>query len=206
MIFLDIGDTLLTNECGSLIGTFVRRAGITDTSTFRTRVFTSQPSVPQIADLLKHCGSRLSYMERLRIVMDVIDSQYESTPIPGADTLIATLREERIPFGFITNIWAPFLDRFRSVFPVTEPVFASCELGVMKPDVRIYQEALTGTKTLGHKCLMVGDSYEKDIAPAKSLYMRTFLVQNGEQKWWPEPDFSGPLSSVMVAVRTHMLT
>jgi putative hydrolase of the HAD superfamily len=67
-----------------------------------------------------------------------------------------------------------------------EVIMISGELGVGKPDPRIYQETL---RQLGHAadaCVMVGDNFRRDVAGAQDAGIRAVWISDGR----PSPDFS----------------
>jgi putative hydrolase of the HAD superfamily len=59
--------------------------------------------------------------------------------------------------------------------------FTSTELGFEKPDLRFFQKILEEVNCLPDQCIMVGNDYEKDIIPAKSLGMKTILFDEKNQ-------------------------
>ena len=52
-------------------------------------------------------------------------------------------------------------------------LFTARELGAVKPDPRFFRRLLAAIEVEPEACIMVGDSYAADIAPAKSVGMRT---------------------------------
>ncbi|MBF0422849.1 MAG: HAD-IA family hydrolase [Magnetococcales bacterium] len=109
----------------------------------------------------------------------------EAFPLPGAKTLLTRLQSAKIPFAFITNIWAPFLDGFKHHFSLDwdrHPIFASFQLGCLKPDPEIFHIALRHTACDPRQAIMIGDTYETDIAPALALGMKTIWVLSRPDK------------------------
>lgn len=62
----------------------------------------------------------------------------------------------------------------------------SAEVGVLKPDARMFREALDGLGLDPPDCVFVGDSPEHDIRPARALGMRAILVANPRGRMPPE--------------------
>ncbi|MCU0607721.1 MAG: HAD family hydrolase [Candidatus Edwardsbacteria bacterium] len=54
----------------------------------------------------------------------------------------------------------------------------SDEVGLHKPDVRIFAHALSLAQADPARCLMVGDRVDNDVRPARSLGMRTVWLDN----------------------------
>jgi len=89
--------------------------------------------------------------------------------VPGAIPLLAELRGRGITIGIVTNNaveeqmtklticgLAPFID----VLAISE------EVGAVKPDPRIFEEALRRAGVAASEALMVGDSWENDVQGA----------------------------------------
>jgi putative hydrolase of the HAD superfamily len=74
------------------------------------------------------------------------------------------------------------IDRFFEVWAVSE------ELGVEKPDPRIFEHALELAQAPSERCVMVGDRLDYDIRPAKRMSMPTVWVLRGEAPAEPTPD------------------
>ena len=58
-------------------------------------------------------------------------------------------------------------------------VAASAELGIAKPDKRIFLYALESAGCAPENAVMVGDRLDNDIRPAKELGMRTVRIRKG---------------------------
>ncbi|MCM1286103.1 MAG: HAD family hydrolase [Acetobacter sp.] len=64
-----------------------------------------------------------------------------------------------------------------------DAVFASAELRIAKPDVRIFKYALSETDASPQESVMIGDRIDNDILPAKSLGMKTVWIKQGFGKY-----------------------
>ncbi|HFI0173916.1 TPA: HAD family hydrolase [Streptococcus suis] len=62
-------------------------------------------------------------------------------------------------------------------------IILSEEVGIRKPDTRIFKLALEGGGIPADKAVYVGDRYDNDILPAKSLGMRTVRILTGFGKY-----------------------
>lgn len=65
-------------------------------------------------------------------------------------------------------------------------IILSEEVGVCKPDLRIIKIALEESSIPADKAVYVGDRYDNDILPAKSLGMWTVRIQTGFGKYTRE--------------------
>ena len=57
-------------------------------------------------------------------------------------------------------------------------LFTSRELGFKKPDPEFYREILRRINLQPEQCIAVGNNYEKDIVPAKSVGIHTIWFSN----------------------------
>ncbi|MBF0582875.1 MAG: HAD family hydrolase [Magnetococcales bacterium] len=109
----------------------------------------------------------------------------EAYVLPGAEEWLEKLRHARIPYGFISNIWAPFHAGFCRLFPQesrSRPSFLSFQQQCAKPDLNIYQTALAQVGTPASQTIMIGDTYQMDIAPPRQLGIKTVWVLHRPQQ------------------------
>lgn len=60
--------------------------------------------------------------------------------------------------------------------------FSAIDLNVRKPDPAFFEQILERTGYSANQCISVGDKYEMDIIPAKSLGLKTIFFNEKEQK------------------------
>lgn len=106
--------------------------------------------------------------------------------IPGAEAALDRLAE-RYRLAMVTNglpdvqreklVRTGLTDRF-------EAVVISAELGVGKPDRGIYDETLRRMAVPAEACVMVGDSFRRDVAGAQDVGIRGVWISCGN----PVPD------------------
>jgi putative hydrolase of the HAD superfamily len=70
--------------------------------------------------------------------------------------------------------------------PFLDVVVESTKVGLEKPDPRIYRLAVERLGLDAGDVAMVGDNFERDVRPAKSIGMRTVWLRRGEREA-PEP-------------------
>lgn len=105
--------------------------------------------------------------------------------IDGAPALLDGLGTHGIRYGFISNIWHPYAESFARLFGQlarSELSILSYRAGVAKPDAAIYAQALAAAGCRAEDCVMVGDSYDNDIAPALAVGMRTVWLMHRPEK------------------------
>jgi HAD superfamily hydrolase (TIGR01509 family) len=108
----------------------------------------------------------------------------DARPLPGAPEALARLAAEGWRLGLISNIWRPYLQSVRAHYGPffdarVEPELQlfSFQLGAAKPAPEVFAEALRRAAVPAERAVMVGDSYDEDIAPAAALGLKTVWVQ-----------------------------
>jgi FMN phosphatase YigB (HAD superfamily) len=112
-----------------------------------------------------------------------LSQETDAYPLPGASEALGRLVAEGWRIGLISNIWRPYLESVRSHYgalfdTAIEPGLRlfSFQLGYAKPDPRVFVEALRRAAVPAGGAVMIGDSYDEDIAPAATLGMGTVWV------------------------------
>jgi putative hydrolase of the HAD superfamily len=83
-----------------------------------------------------------------------------------------------LKLGLISNFYGNIevLCREFGYTPFLTTVLDSAVCGLKKPDPRVFQLALDGLGTTAAETAFVGDSFERDIVPAKAIGMTTFWL------------------------------
>jgi putative hydrolase of the HAD superfamily len=75
----------------------------------------------------------------------------------------------------------------KNLFNHFDAVCLSCDLGMLKPDPRIFRVALDRLGVKPGEAIMFGDNYQDDIEPSMKLGMDTVLVKrDSEMLTWEE--------------------
>ena len=115
---------------------------------------------------------------------------------PGIADLLAGLQRQGLALGLAANQPASALARLdvaglSGFFTYRE---VSGTHGLLKPDVRVFLHACAALDLPPAACIMVGDRIDNDIAPARTLGMRTVLFRTGRharqqpRSWEEIPD------------------
>lgn len=108
-------------------------------------------------------------------------------PYPETREVLETL-SQAYPLGIIAN-------QSREVRHLLEEwdlshyfqvIILSDEIGLAKPDPSIFQLALDKASVPSHQVVYVGDRYDNDILPAKSLGLKTVRLLTGLGRYGPE--------------------
>lgn len=103
----------------------------------------------------------------------------------------------RFRLALISNFYGNILsvlDEFglKSYF---EAITESASVGLSKPDPKLYEHCLDCLQLKGEECVMVGDSYPKDIVPAKKLGFHTVWLKG---KGWQEEKRECPMADEVI--------
>ncbi len=92
---------------------------------------------------------------------------------PEIITLFDTLKEMNIKIGLITNCYFEESDIIKNsiFFDYFDSACMSCELGVKKPDIEIFQKCMKDLEVASEECLYVGDGGSFELETAQSLGM-----------------------------------
>ena len=187
-IYFDIGATLIEGPDRSPARYLADKLKLDEQARRRIdhHILTTYMNSPD--DLVHYLSEQYGLRKNLiwNTVLALWRSQVEeATVVSGGFPLIQSIYSMGIPYGFISNIWYPYsLTFFRRYGDLAslDNSFFSFRLGVAKPDIAIYKRALSASGGKAHSSVMVGDSYENDIAPAITLGMRTVWVMRRAEK------------------------
>jgi HAD superfamily hydrolase (TIGR01509 family) len=98
--------------------------------------------------------------------------------------LLAELRAQGMRLGLAANQPAAVLQRLdrHGMGRYFDHREVSGTLGLQKPDPRLFLSACEALGVPPAACLMLGDRIDNDIAPARSLGMRTVLLRTGRHR------------------------
>jgi len=102
-------------------------------------------------------------------------------PEQGMAEALAALKSRGLRLACVSNAFMPAaaLQRImveKGLGQYLDFTVSSCELGIRKPDPRIYEEALRVAGVTAEETIFVGDRLDADVAGPASLGMRTVLT------------------------------
>ena len=118
------------------------------------------------------------------------DTKFRSfDPFPDVLPLLSDLQEAGVITGIITHGWtdkqAEKLVRLGVIPHINkDAIFISDEIGISKPNPKLYETALSSLGLNAEDVMYVGDSPAHDIAPAKSIGMLTAFARRAS-RWTP---------------------
>lgn len=117
-------------------------------------------------------------------------SEYER-PFDGCSSVLSALKTRGYRLGVIANQIPGTAERLqnRGLLQFFDVIAPSAELGMEKPDPRIFLWALKQADCVPERAVMIGDRIDNDILPAKALGMRTVHILTGPAAVYaPKPD------------------
>jgi len=103
--------------------------------------------------------------------------------------LLAELAQRGFELGVVSN-GCGNVEKLCADFgytPFLSVIVDSRCVGVCKPDQAIFTHALQRLNRDAGEAMMVGDSFERDIVPAKQLGMKTAWLEGAERRDCPDP-------------------
>lgn len=106
-------------------------------------------------------------------------------PVEGAMELLKRLQGQYVLCAASNGPYAQQVNRLRlaGMLPFFSQLFISEKIGVSKPSPEFFTHCLSALGLSPDEVLMVGDSYQTDIAGAKASGIKTCYLGEGEADW-----------------------
>jgi epoxide hydrolase-like predicted phosphatase len=113
----------------------------------------------------------------------VWDDWWDVDVYPEMLKLINDLRSQNYQIGLLSNVIPPILERIKAGGGYSHFDFSvlSCELGVAKPDPKMYELAMRHFNGLKPEEVVFIDDQDRCLPPAEELGMHTILATSSEQ-------------------------
>ena len=110
----------------------------------------------------------------------------DEKPYPDAIPTLEELKRNGFKLGVIANQNLGTVDRLAkwNMLEYFDVIASSAELGVAKPDHKIFQWALDRAQCLAQEAVMIGDRLDNDVAPANQLGMHTVRILQGQGAYY----------------------
>jgi putative hydrolase of the HAD superfamily len=118
---------------------------------------------------------------------------------PGTIAVLDSLRAAGTRLALVSNATADSSEAWpgSALASRFEVAIFSCDVGVTKPDPRIYQAATTGLRAEPGQCCFVGDGADQELAGATALGMTVFRTTQYKDS---DPAWPGPAISSLAAL------
>ena len=102
--------------------------------------------------------------------------------VEGAESLLRCLQARKHPMAVVTNGSKSQRDKIEALEASRyfEAVLISGEVGIAKPDPRIFRQALSRLNAAPGRSVFVGDSMKHDISGARNAGMMTVYIKKGK--------------------------
>lgn len=111
----------------------------------------------------------------------------DEVPFEDTEFTLKSLCEKGYKLGIIANQAPGTADRLKrwGLLGYFDQIASSAEVGAAKPDKAIFERAFEMARCTPEESVMVGDRLDNDIAPAKTLGMKTVWLRTGLSKYQP---------------------
>lgn len=171
-IFFDIGSTLVDEtECyNHRIREVIEGTDISFEQFNEKRIFFQKQNLKGDLEAIKFFGLKKTPWHR-----------EDERLYPEAEEILRYLCDKGYLISVIANQGLGTEKRLENwgIRKYFDSVTASAEEGVEKPDLEIFRRALNKAGCSAGNSVMIGDRLDNDIAPAKSLGMRTVWIKQG---------------------------
>ena len=199
LIVFDLWNTLIRNTCtlGGIPTTVRHELGLNgmDWRTFAEaydQSFCLRPvASPRSAvdDLCGRCGVDVAAERRQAACQQIEHLKDCVEPFPETFGALKKLKRRGYQLVVLTNTNNPALQFALQKAPVdqyVDAVVASCDEGLIKPDVRLFSRVLQRLHMRPDEALMVGDNVYNDVMAAKSVGMHAVLLDRQGLVDYPE--------------------
>jgi len=131
-------------------------------------------------NLCKNLGIETSD-RNIKLIMFIRDRAEAKTKLfPHTLSMLKQLKKQGYKIGLISNT-STFsiepLKKTKLLDYIDYPLF-SFDVGIIKPNPKIFKILLKKSKCKPEEAIMIGDTFEDDILPAKNIGMNTILFKN----------------------------
>lgn len=107
-------------------------------------------------------------------------------PYPDSTSTLRRLKEMGVAIGLISNWDGSARQVLKNVglYDFFDDVLISSEVGISKPDPRIFEMAIERLGVSAEESLYVGDNYFDDVVGANSIGMKAMLIRRSPVKYW----------------------
>lgn len=130
--------------------------------------------------------------EVLSHIHDIYAENFAVEPLPGATKVLQTLHK-RYKLAVISNAMSqiPRLTlKNAGLTKFFQLIVISRDLGIRKPDPKIFQYALEKLGVKPQEAIHVGNSMEEDVVGAKAAGIKTVWIKNKEAPIVEEPNYT----------------
>lgn len=171
-IFFDIGTTLVDEtECyNHRIREVIDGTDISFEQFTEKRIFFQKQNLKGDLEAIKFFGLKKTPWHR-----------EDERLYPETEKILCYLRERGYILGVIANQGLGTEKRLEAwgIRKYFDSITASAEEGIAKPDPQMFIRALRKSGGSAESSVMIGDRLDNDIAPAKSLGMKTVWIKQG---------------------------
>jgi len=190
LIIFDLWKTLATTKNQSMVQTIISTFNLDMEkkevkkiyeTTYQTKEWNSKNDAS--SELCKNMGISSS-KENVHKFEEVLNSSLKNVELfPHTLPMLNKLKQD-YKIGLISNtsIFAvKILKENTKLFDYIDYPLLSFEIGLVKPNPKIFEEMLKRAKCNPKEAMMIGDNFDDDVAPAKSLGMHAIHFQSYEQ-------------------------
>lgn len=117
------------------------------------------------------------------IETDIEEELSQLTLYDDVAPILYKIEKAGIPIAICSNLAKPYGRAIQDLLPdLTYHSHLSYEMGLIKPDIEMYQSIVRPLNLMPSQCLFIGDTYLADYdGPTKAGFKALHLVRNGSQ-------------------------
>ncbi|MFH0954764.1 MAG: HAD family phosphatase [Candidatus Micrarchaeota archaeon] len=186
-VVFDMGGVVLVGKFELIIQRVSEKLGIDKSileglgqDEYEKKALTGKMSHKEFLELLKKKAGLHQSIEQLQSIWKA--AYLEVMPVNEGLLEIAKKLKKKYKVALLSNLndFHAEITKERGLFEPFDPCLLSCEVGLAKPDPKIFELVLKKMKLLANECVFVDDR-ERHLKPAKEMGFQTILFKNNEQ-------------------------
>ena len=148
---------------------------------------------PKTIALTERFTDLASFVARIKPDAHIDTTQYENdiateihsmTLYPETEEVLHKLRQKKLRIGMISNLASPYTTAYFSLglYKLIDHHIFSCDIGMIKPNPKIYVYELEALCVQPYEAVMVGDKLPQDVLGPKEIGMRAVLLDRENKK------------------------
>ena len=177
-IFFDVGSTLIDESVAynHRIQDMIAGTRLSLEEVYKKRLEFSQQGLDGNSEIISYYGLKKTPWH-----------SDDERPYSDAQKVLEHLKDRGYKLGIIANQISGLADRLNNwgMANYFSVIASSSDLGVSKPNCKIFEKALSMAGCKVCNSVMIGDRLDNDIIPAKQCGMQTIWLKNGLASYQP---------------------
>ena len=183
-VIFDLYGTLIYNQDTNPYLRLFFELGLSPEEMKRARRIAMSEDFNDLSGLVKRIKPDATALNLQAYEEEVTADVASAVLFPETRKVLEELQKRELKIGLISNLATPYKKSFFNLEleEYFDLVLFSCEVGLYKPDLRVYQRMLSNLECEAPHTLMIGDKKHCDVDPPKALEMQAMLIDRSSKQ------------------------